>query len=167
DMVISRSVVEHLVDPCRVFREFYRVLRPAGKVIVITPNKYDYVSLIAAATPYSWHRRLVSRIFQSSEDDVFPTVYRANTISAMRKAFRTAGFLHRELTSINHYPAYLMFSPALFRLGVLYERLTSLESLRQFRSSLLGAFEKLDTGAHARADRPATAVPREAVRTSH
>src|SRR5262249_20717205 len=47
DMVISRSVVEHLEDPERVFREFHRVLRPGGKGIVVTPNKYDYVSLIA------------------------------------------------------------------------------------------------------------------------
>jgi SAM-dependent methyltransferase len=167
DMVISRSVVEHLEDPCQVFREFHRVLRPAGKVIVITPNKYDYVSLIAAVTPYSWHRRLVSRIFQSSEDDVFPTLYRANTISAMRKAFRAAGFLDRELATINHYPAYFMFSPALFRLGVLYERLTSLESLRQFRSSLLGAFEKPDVPAAARAELPVTPAAHAAVRTAH
>jgi SAM-dependent methyltransferase len=165
DMVISRSVVEHLADPCRVFGEFYRVLRPAGRVIVITPNKYDYVSLIAAATPYSWHRQLVSRIFQSSEDDVFPTVYRANTISAMRKAFQAAGFLDRELGSINHYPAYLMFSPTLFRLGVLYERLTSLNAFRQFRSNLLGAFEKPDTPAFALTER--TAAGRyEAARTT-
>ena len=31
----------------------------------------------------------------------------------------------REMETINHYPAYLMFSPVLFRLGVLYERITS------------------------------------------
>src|ERR1035438_8918776 len=46
DMVISRSVVEHLEDPPQVFREFSRVLRPGGKVVIITPNKYDYISVI-------------------------------------------------------------------------------------------------------------------------
>src|SRR5579872_4134066 len=50
DMVISRSVVEHLQDPKQVFREFYRVLRPDGKLVIVTPNKYDYVSLVAAVT---------------------------------------------------------------------------------------------------------------------
>src|ERR1700722_7558197 len=45
DLLISRSVVEHLEDPGKVFKEFSRVLRPGGKVIIITPNKYDYVSL--------------------------------------------------------------------------------------------------------------------------
>jgi SAM-dependent methyltransferase len=142
DMVISRSVVEHLEDPPQVFREFFRVLRPGGKVVVITPNKYDYVSLIAATTPYWLHRSLVSRIFKVPEADVFPTLYRANTISALRKAMRQAGLVERELDTINHYPAYLMFSPALFRVGVLYERLTSLRLLRFLRGSILCVFEK-------------------------
>jgi ubiquinone/menaquinone biosynthesis C-methylase UbiE len=142
DMVISRSVVEHLEDPGQVFREFARVLRPGGKVVLITPNKYDYVSVIAALTPYWVHRWLVSRIFQVPEDDVFPTLYRANTLSAIRKAFTGAGFVPRELDTINHYPAYLMFSPVLFRLGVLYERITSLKMFRSLRGSILCVFEK-------------------------
>ncbi len=142
DVVISRSVIEHLEDPPQVFREFARVLKPGGKVVVITPNKYDYVSLIASITPYSLHRFLVSKIFQVSEDDVFPTLYRANTITAIRKALNSAGLIEKELDTINHYPAYLMFSPTLFRLGVLYERITSLEPFRSLRGSLLCAFQK-------------------------
>jgi ubiquinone/menaquinone biosynthesis C-methylase UbiE len=142
DMVISRSVVEHLEDPQRVFREFARVLKPGGKVVIITPNKYDYVSLIASLTPYALHRRLVHKIFRVSEDDVFPTLYRANTLGAIRKALTTATFIEKELRTINHYPAYLMFSPVLFRLGILYERITSLERFRSLRGSILCVFEK-------------------------
>jgi SAM-dependent methyltransferase len=142
DVVISRSVVEHLEDPRRVFREFFRVLRPGGKVVIVTPNRYDYVSVIAAITPYRLHRFLVSRIFRVPEDDVFPTLYRANTISAIRKAMSAAQLVERELDTINHYPAYLMFSPILFRLGVLYERLTSMNMLRSLRGSILCVFEK-------------------------
>ena len=161
DMVISRSVVEHLEDPTRVFREFFRVLRPGGKVVVITPNKYDYVSLIAALTPYRLHRWLVSRLFEVPEDDVFPTLYRANTLSSIRKAFQGAGFVQRELDTINHYPAYLMFSPVLFRCGVLYERLTSLAALRSLRSSILCVFEKsgdAESGEPAEEERQGSGV---------
>jgi len=142
DMVISRSVIEHLEDPAQVFREFSRVLKPGGKVVVITPNKYDYVSVIASLTPYWLHRALVSRIFQVPEDDVFPTLYRANTMSAIRRAFGSAGLVQKELDTINHYPAYLMFSPILFRVGVLYERLTSLQAFRGLRGSIVCVFEK-------------------------
>jgi SAM-dependent methyltransferase len=142
DMIISRSVVEHLEDPPQVFREFARVLRPGGRVVIITPNKYDYVSVIASLTPYRVHRYLVIRIFQVPEDDVFPTLYRANTMPAIRKAFQSAGLVQKELGTINHYPAYLMFSPVLFRIGILYERLTSLEMFRGLRGSILCVFEK-------------------------
>jgi len=149
DIVISRSVVEHLEDPPRVFREFFRVLRPGGKIVILTPNRYDYVSLIATVTPYRLHRLLVSRICQVSEDDVFPTLYRANTRSAVRRAMSGAGLIEREMDMINHYPAYLMFSPVLFRVGVLYERLTSLSALESLRGSILCVFEKPHDGRTA------------------
>ena len=142
DIVISRSVVEHLIDPSAVFREFCRVLKPGGRVVLITPNKYDYVSIIAALTPYRFHRFIVSRIFKLPADDVFPTFYRANTISAMRKAMSHAGLVETQLDTINHYPAYLMFSPLLFRLGVAYERLTSRRRFRSLRGSIVSVFTK-------------------------
>jgi SAM-dependent methyltransferase len=142
NLVISRSVVEHLENPPQVFSEFCRVLRPGGKVVIATPNRYDYVSLIAAITPYRFHRALVSKIFGVPEDDVFPTFYRANTISAIRKAFASAGLRQEELETTNHYPAYLMFSPVLFRLGILYERITSLNVFRSLRGSILCVFQK-------------------------
>jgi ubiquinone/menaquinone biosynthesis C-methylase UbiE len=142
DLVISRSVIEHLENPRQVFCEFFRVLKPGGRAILLTPNKYDYVSIIAAYTPYSLHRALVSRIFRVPADDVYPTLYRANTPSGLAKAVISAGFQQKEIQTINHYPAYLFFSPTLFRLGVLYERLTSLHIFRSLRGSLLGIFEK-------------------------
>lgn len=142
DLIISRSVIEHLEHPRRVFQEFFRVLKPGGRAILLTPNKYDYVSLIAAYTPYRLHRTLVSRIFQVPADDVYPTLYRANTTSRLTKELNAVGFQQRQFQTINHYPAYLYFSPILFRIGVLYERLTSLHPFRSLRGSLLAVFEK-------------------------
>ena len=142
DLIVSRSVIEHLPDPPQVFREFLRVLKPGGILILLTPNKYDYVSLLAAITPYRWHRTLVSKIFQIPADDVFPTHYRANTASALRRDLSAAGYVEKEMRMLGHYPAYLMFSPVLFRLGVLAERITSWEIFRSLRGSILCVFEK-------------------------
>jgi SAM-dependent methyltransferase len=142
DIVIARSVIEHLEDPAKAFQEFRRVLRPGGTLILVTPNKYDYVSLFAALTPHWFHQKLVSAIFRVCEDDVFPTLYRANTISALRKTIRASGLIEKELDTLNHYPAYLSFSPVLFRLGVLYERVTSLPGFRQLRSSIVCVSQK-------------------------
>jgi ubiquinone/menaquinone biosynthesis C-methylase UbiE len=159
DVVISRSVIEHLQNPLKAFQEFYRVLRPGGKVILLTPNKYDYVSLIAAITPYRLHRTLISKIFRVSEDDVFPTLYRANTVSTLRKKLNAAGLIEEDLTTINHYPAYLMFSAVLFRLGVVYERLTSLDAFHSLRGSILCVFQKPGTVTQELLGRHNSGVP--------
>jgi ubiquinone/menaquinone biosynthesis C-methylase UbiE len=148
DLVISRSVVEHLEKPFEVFQEFHRVLKPGGKVILSTPNKFDYVSIVAALTPYRWHRVMVGKMTGVREDDVFPTLYRANSLSSLGSQLRAAGFKERVLKAINHYPSYLMFSPILFRLGALYEKVTSLACLENLRGTLLCVFEK---DAHPRA----------------
>jgi ubiquinone/menaquinone biosynthesis C-methylase UbiE len=142
DIVISRSVVEHLTDPPNVFREFHRVLKPGGRVILSTPNKWDYISVAARLTPYRWHRALVNKMMGVPEDDVFPTLYRANTLSKLGRELRSAGFEQQILTAVTHYPAYLMFSPVLFRIGMLYERLASLHAFRHLRGTLLCVFEK-------------------------
>jgi SAM-dependent methyltransferase len=52
DLAYSRSVMEHIEDAERAFSEICRVLRPAGRYIFLTPNFWDYASLIA----YAWCR---------------------------------------------------------------------------------------------------------------
>jgi hypothetical protein len=77
-----------------------------------------------------------------SEDDIFPTLYRANTLSRLGRDLLAAGLERRMLKAINHYPVYLMFSPNVFRLGILYERLTSLAAFQCLRGTILCVFEK-------------------------
>ncbi len=38
DVVYSAHVIEHLTRPEKAFKEFYRVLRPGGTLIITTPN---------------------------------------------------------------------------------------------------------------------------------
>ncbi|MFN3467777.1 MAG: class I SAM-dependent methyltransferase [Candidatus Brocadiales bacterium] len=51
DLVISLHVVEHLPQPEKFFEEVSRVLKKRGTFILMTPNKYHYVSLISRFTP--------------------------------------------------------------------------------------------------------------------
>lgn len=143
DLIISMSVIEHLDDPAAVFREFDRVLKPGGTLIVQTPNRFDYVSLIAHFTPFGFHRWVVPRIMNREEEDVFPTRYRANTSRDLERAMRAGGLVPRTIDLFNQYPAYLMFSPAAFRLGVLYERMTTRSrGLAWLRGWILAIAEK-------------------------
>ena len=38
DFIFSKSVIEHLKDPEKLFNEAYRVLKPGGKFVVMTPS---------------------------------------------------------------------------------------------------------------------------------
>ncbi len=167
DLIISRSVVEHLQNPLAVFREFQRVLKPGGRIVLSTPNKFDYVSIVAALTPYRWHRVMVSKMTMVQEDDVFPTLYRANSLSSLGRQMREAGLTKRVLKAINHYPSYLMFSPVLFRIGMLYEKLTSFACFENLRGTILCVFEKEARPADASAMRRGRERSSEEVGTAH
>jgi SAM-dependent methyltransferase len=143
DVVVSMSVVEHLTDPVGSFTELARVLKPKGVLIAQTPSKYDYVSLIAHFTPTWFHKWLLSNLLDRRAEDVFPTCFRSNTRSAMTGSLEAAKLRPLSLQFFNQYPAYLMFWPLLFRVGIYYERLTSkYEALAQLRGWILAVAQK-------------------------
>jgi 2-polyprenyl-3-methyl-5-hydroxy-6-metoxy-1,4-benzoquinol methylase len=45
DSIISTEVIEHLENPRAIFREFHRLLRPEGVLIVTTPNQESVRSI--------------------------------------------------------------------------------------------------------------------------
>lgn len=47
DAIISTEVIEHLENPRAVFREFRRLLRPDGALLVTTPNQESLRSLLS------------------------------------------------------------------------------------------------------------------------
>jgi 2-polyprenyl-3-methyl-5-hydroxy-6-metoxy-1,4-benzoquinol methylase len=47
DAVISPEVIEHLENPREVAREWYRILKPGGRLILSTPNNESLRSLVA------------------------------------------------------------------------------------------------------------------------
>src|SRR5271166_1429589 len=142
-LVFSRSVFEHLTDPDQVMEEVRRTLKPGGFCVILTPNRYDYSSVVARFTPQRFHEWFVNRIYGSHTYDTFPTLYRANTpgyfegVAARNKAWRI-----RRVAGLRHYPANLTFSRVLFRLGVLYDRLIARLDFKALQPSLLIVLEK-------------------------
>jgi SAM-dependent methyltransferase len=137
DLVVSRSVVEHLEAPQAVFRELGRTLKPGGRLIFTTPNKYYYSSLVAAMIPYSWKDFYMRTMFGDEGYDHFPVFYRANTRRAFRKTAAAAGLLVERVQALRHFPYYLLFSPTLFRLGILYDLLVTRFRLDGLQSTWL------------------------------
>jgi SAM-dependent methyltransferase len=142
DVVVSRSVVEHLRQPVPVFREIYRVLRPGGRFVFTTPNKLYYACLIALLVPEVLKARYFRVVFGADAYDHFPVQYRANTRRALERAARATGFKLTKVEALPHYPYYLMFSPLLFRLGMLYDLAIEAWGLDSLQSTWLVVMEK-------------------------
>jgi SAM-dependent methyltransferase len=144
DIAISSHVAEHLTQPERVFAELARVLRPGGLLLVLTPNRWHYVTIGAALLPHRFHLSF-NRWRGVDARDIFPTVYRANTGRRLRALYEGAGFAVEGIDQFETEPEYLAFSTPSYALGVAYERAVNrIELLRGLRVNLLAVGRKLE-----------------------
>jgi len=138
DVIMSRSVFEHLTDPDTVYREFARVLRPGGRVVFLTANMWDYGTLFARLVPNRFHGRIVKAVEGREEEDTFPTAYKTNTRSDVDRLAAAAGLRVEGFEYLSQYPNYLMFNGLLFLIGTGFEKLISrFEALRILRGWIL------------------------------
>jgi len=125
DIIMARSVMEHVENPGSVYAEFARILRPGGRFIFLTANLWDYASLIAAIVPNRLHPWIVAQAEGRDERDVFPVQYKSNTRRAIGRAASTAGLELERFEYLGQYPCYFMFNGGLFLLATGYEKLVS------------------------------------------
>ena len=123
DFVLSDYVLEHVGNPDAYLSELSRVLRPGGYFCARTPNKLGYVALVAQLVPNRLHDRVVENVQENRESqDVFPTFYKMNTSSSIRRSLAAHGF-DSEVVRHAGEPTYFTFSPVAYRLGAWLHRL--------------------------------------------
>lgn len=122
DLVVSDNVLEHIEDPENYFSEIHRILRPGGLVCIRTPNVLSYFGLVSRLVPNRQHAPALARVKDRlNASDVFPTLYRCNTIRAVRNMLQKHGFEHC-VYGYDAEPSYLSFSRFFYWLGVLHQR---------------------------------------------
>lgn len=145
DLIMSRSVFEHLTDPESVYREFARVLRPGGRLVFLTANMWDYGTLVARLVPNRLHGRIVKAVEGREEEDTFPTAYKTNTRRDVDRLAAGAGLIVEQFEYLGQYPNYLMFNGILFAIGTAYDKLISrFDSLRLLRGWILVTLAKAE-----------------------
>lgn len=93
DVIVSTEVIEHLENPRAVIREFWRLLKPGGKVILTTPNQESLRSLLAL---------LFSGHYAAFQDSCYPAHITALLRIDLRRIFAEAGFHELEFAYTNH-----------------------------------------------------------------
>jgi SAM-dependent methyltransferase len=123
DLGLADFVVEHVPDPDAFFSEAARVIKPGGHLCIRTINRRSYLGLASRLVPSGLHKATLRHAQpERKAEDVFPTLYRANTRRVLASALERAGFDATVYTSEDE-PSYLTFSPLAYRAGLLHRRL--------------------------------------------
>jgi ubiquinone/menaquinone biosynthesis C-methylase UbiE len=144
DVILSEYVLEHVRDPAAAFAEMTRVLKPGGRILVLTPNLFSYKSLVARFTPHAFHHAMGRvRYGGGHEDDMYPTVFRCNTAGRLRRLARENGLQVESLRFVNNGPTWFERFPLVFGAFHLFHlALDRWQVARQLRCSLVVEFRK-------------------------
>jgi SAM-dependent methyltransferase len=99
DLVYANFVVEHLDAPRTAFREWRRVLRSDGSLVLLTSNRANPLLAAASLAPDTLRVALKRAGAGVGERDVIPTRYRANTPRRLATLLAEARF---EPVSVAH-----------------------------------------------------------------
>ncbi|HUT88508.1 MAG TPA: class I SAM-dependent methyltransferase [Thermoguttaceae bacterium] len=122
DLCTSVNVLEHVEHPQAFFAECTRVLKTNGLLCLATPNALGYQAVAARIIPNRWHASVLGMLGSRAEPaDVFPTLYRCNTVWKLRSMMRRHGFQACVYTYAGE-PSYLRFFRIAYSFGVLFHR---------------------------------------------
>ncbi len=141
DLVIMTWVAEHLERPQRALGEITRVLRPGGRLLILTPNAWNYNTWLIRAVPNRLHHSFTKRLYGRQDRDTYPVRYRMNTPARLRALAAQAGLTEERLL-LNGDPTYVAFNPVLFWLAVAAERVLDQAPLRRGRVHLIGQYRR-------------------------
>jgi SAM-dependent methyltransferase len=128
DLLTNRWVAEHLKDPEAALAEFHRTLKPGGRLLIRTTNKWHYISLFSKLAPMRLKKLL-------SEVRIFPTFFRFNDQRTFDRFFKNHPEWRQERVIYLENLQYQ--NPAGFIFSLAAERLLSLAGLGNLKTSII------------------------------
>jgi len=154
DLVTANMVLEHLREPEREIAEIWRLLADGGIVLLHTPNRWAFPTIFLQPIPQSLKHWAAAVLEGRSKRDVFPTYYRINTASAIRRLAARCGF---DVVSIQMISTGALFAlvPPLALLELLWIRLISARWGSAARPNIIAVLRKrVERAALVRASLP-------------
>lgn len=122
DIIVSRSVLEHLKYPDSFIRDSKRVLKKNGYLINLFPAKFAPFAIINQILPHSFSRKMVKWIRPEYKSDLgFKAFYNSCYYSKMISMLNKYNFSIIELHLSYYQSYYFNFNFMLFVFSALYE----------------------------------------------
>jgi ubiquinone/menaquinone biosynthesis C-methylase UbiE len=138
DLVTLRFVVEHLANIPEDFAEVERILKPGGKLIILTTNAASpLIAIPHALLPYRLKNMILRTLFKVREDEIFPTHHRFNS---WRRMNRGAGRL--EPVTIELLQDANWVRRPIFLFYFAWHLLTKPAITRRLRTNIIATFRK-------------------------
>jgi ubiquinone/menaquinone biosynthesis C-methylase UbiE len=161
DLIVSRSVVEHLHDNSAFFSNCAKVLHPGGALVHTFPCKFAPFSLINQLLPNRVTRRLLAYFHPHWEDECgFVAYYDRCYYSGMRQLLERSGFCNTRFAFRYYQSIYFDFCFPLYVLALAYDLLVWALGIRNLACAILVTAERpLPPGAARDAAAPSEASP--------
>lgn len=136
DLVLSRTVLEHVPDVRAAVANIARVLRPGGVALSFLPGRYSLFATAARVLPFGPALRFIHWAVPGSRGQIgFEVHYDRCHPRALERTFREAGFRHVEVSQCWAQPGYVEWFLPLYLAHAAYEWV-----VRRLRVRLLASY---------------------------
>jgi 2-polyprenyl-3-methyl-5-hydroxy-6-metoxy-1,4-benzoquinol methylase len=91
-LATARMVVEHVARPEAFVAKLAQLMKPGGRTVVYTVNRWAPMTVLSGLTPIGVHHAVKKLLWRTEEKDTFPVEYKMNTRSTLKGLFTAAGF---------------------------------------------------------------------------
>lgn len=137
DLLTLRFVVEHLDDIEDKLKEYSRVLKKNGKIIILTTNTLNPFIYVAKFIPEWIKTPFLSKMFKTDSQDIFPTTHPLNKPSDYKKL---EGSL--KLENIDYISDINTSNIIFYIIFLFWHLITMPRFLNRFRTNLLVTLKK-------------------------
>jgi SAM-dependent methyltransferase len=142
DLILSLYTWEHLASPELVLSNFFNILTDNGVLIIIAPQRYYYISLIALFAP-DFIKDMLWRTIRNFKQMPFKTYFRLCDRQSLTRAATKTGFRLEFFKSVDAPPPWVLRFPPLFMiLCRLTYFLSEKPSFENFRSTFIAILRK-------------------------
>jgi SAM-dependent methyltransferase len=146
DLVVSRSVVEHILDNKAFFENCARVLRPGGTMIHVFPGRFAPFALLNRLLPNRLARRvsgyLLSPEWVEEGNYGFPVFYDRCYFSAVQDLLDRNGFKNVKYNFSFYQSIYFEFFLPLFCVVLSYDLIAWRLGIRNLASTIMVTAER-------------------------